>query len=46
MNKEDLKDYLVYEAEYSEKRVNEMSDYELLMLGCVIIGLSVLPMIL
>ena len=30
MNKEDLKDYLVYEAEYSERRVNEMSDYEIL----------------
>lgn len=29
MNKEDLKDYLVYEAEYSEERVNKMSDYEL-----------------
>lgn len=30
MNKEYLKDYLVYEAEYSEIRVNKMSDYELL----------------
>lgn len=30
MNKEDLKDYLVYEAEYSERMVNEMSDYEIL----------------
>ena len=30
MTKEDLKDYLVYVAEYSEKRVNKMSDYELL----------------
>ena len=30
MNKKDLKDYLVYEAEYSERRVNKMSDYELL----------------
>ena len=30
MNKEDVKDYLVYEAEYSERRVNKMSDYELL----------------
>ena len=29
MSKEDYKDYLVYEAEYSERRVNEMSDYEL-----------------
>ena len=29
MTKEDLKDYLVYEAEYSEERVNKMSDYEL-----------------
>ena len=29
MTKEDLKDYLVYEAEYSERRVNKMSDYEL-----------------
>ena len=29
MNKEDLKDYLVCVAEYSERRVNEMSDYEL-----------------
>lgn len=29
MNKEDLKDYLVYEAEYSEERVNDMSDFEL-----------------
>lgn len=30
MNREDLKDYLVYEAEYSERMVNEMSDYEIL----------------
>ena len=29
MKKEDLKDYLVYEVEYSERRVNKMSDYEL-----------------
>lgn len=46
MNKEDLKDYLVYEAEYSEKRVNKMSDYELLMLGCAIMESSVSQMIL
>ena len=30
MDREELKDYLVYEAEYSERRVNKMSDYELL----------------
>ena len=30
MNKEDLKDYLVYVAEYSEERVNKMSNYALL----------------
>ena len=27
MKKEDLKDYLVYVAEYSEERVNKMSNY-------------------
>lgn len=30
MKKEDLKDYLVYVAEYSEERVNKMSNYALL----------------
>lgn len=30
MKKEDLKDFLVYEAEYSEERVNKMSNYALL----------------
>ena len=30
MNKKDLKDYLVYVAEYSEERVNKMSNYALL----------------
>ena len=29
MKKEDLKDFLVYEAEYSEERVHKMSDYRL-----------------
>lgn len=29
MNKKYLKDYLVYEAEYSERRVNRMTDEEL-----------------
>ena len=45
MNKEDLKDYLVYEAEYSEERVSKMRDFELLMLGCVITESSVLQTI-
>ena len=30
MTKKELKEYLVDEAEYSERRVNKMSDYELL----------------
>lgn len=30
MKKEDVKDYLVYVAEYSEERVNKMSNYALL----------------
>lgn len=30
MKKEDLKDFLVYVAEYSEERVNKMSNYALL----------------
>ena len=30
MSKEDYKDYLVYEAEYSEEMVNKMSDYDIL----------------
>lgn len=30
MTKEQLKDYLVYEAEYNREAVDAMSDYELL----------------
>ena len=30
MTKEELKEYLVYEAEYSDERVNSMSDDEML----------------
>ena len=29
MTKEELKEYLVYEAEYSQEEVDNMSDYEL-----------------
>ena len=29
MTKEELKEYLVYEAEYSQEKVDNMSDYEL-----------------